>query len=193
MAISPESIANAASRVKKNLSIPRENYVVFHHVVDSNGFAKVIIIPVDPDGIQDNMSASFAQNSPLSRSAPIYSYQSSGPRSVSVSFRLHRDLCNEYNPGGEDSVDELITNLEAMVLPTYEEAQRIVNPPVVSMRIRDEVYIKGVVTGVQKTYSPPVINYGGKEKYALVDIGFSINEITPYNASILPKIGAYRP
>lgn len=193
MAISPESIANAVSRTKKNLAIPRENYVVFHHVTDSKGFARVIIIPVDPDSIQDSMSASFASNFPLSRSAPIYSYQNSGPRQVSVSFRLHRDLCNQFNPNSEDSVDELITNLEAMVLPTYEEAQKIVNPPVVSMRVRDEVYIKGIVQSVSKTYSLPVIKYGSKEKYAVVDINFSISEITPYNASILPRIGAYRP
>ncbi len=177
-----------AIKIKQNLSIPTENYIVLHHI------NKKFIIPVDPDAISDSMGASFAENTPLSRSAPIYSYQHSGPRSVQVTFTLHRDLCREYNPGSDDMVDELITNLDALVLPEYDAASKIVNPPVVSLKIRDEVYIKGVVTGsVGVTYNLPIINYGTKDKavykYALVTISFGINEITPYSASILPDVG----
>ena len=173
---------------KSNLGIPTENFIILHHT------GKKYIIPVDPDAISDNMGISYAENTPLSRSAPIYSYQHSGPRSVQVSFTLHRDLCKEYNPGAEDMVDELITNLNALVLPDYDAASKIVNPPVVSLRIRDEIYIKGVVSGsVGVTYNLPLINYGTGDKpaykYALVTISFGINEITPYSASILPEVG----
>ena len=173
---------------KSNLGIPTENYIVLHHI------GKTFVIPVDPDAISDNMSVAFAESTPLSRSAPIYSYQSSGPRSVQVSFTLHRDLCKEYNPGAEDMVDELITNLNALVLPDYNSASKIVNPPLVSLKIRDEIYIKGVVTGsVGITYNLPLINYGTEDKalykYALVNISFGVSEITPYSASILPSVG----
>lgn len=173
---------------KSNLAIPEENFIILHHT------GKKYIIPVDPDAIADNMGVSFAENTPLSRSAPIYSYQHSGPRTVQVSFTLHRDLCKEYNPGGVDMVDELITNLNALVLPDYDAASKIVNPPLVSLRIRDEIYIKGVVTGsVGVVYNLPLINYGTVDKavykYALVNLSFGVSEITPYSASILPAVG----
>lgn len=185
------SITNAKSKVNKNLKIPNENFIYFHHV------GKYLIIPVDPDSLQDSMSATFAQNFPISRSAPIYSYQNSGPRTVQVSFRLHRDLCKEFNPSSTDAVDEMVQNLNAAVLPDYQESGKIVNPPLVSLQIRNELFIKGVVNGAASlTYSLPIVNYGTSNapsyKHALVDVSFSISEVTPYSASIIGKYGPYR-
>ena len=173
--------------VKKNLAIPKDNYILFHHT------GKSYVIPVDPDSIADNMSASFAPNNPLSRSAPIYSYQNSGPRTVTVQFTLHRDLCNEFNPKEPDMVEALVKSLDGAVLPDYESAGKIVNPPIVSLKLRDQIYIKGVITGgVSTTFQLPIINYGGMDKYAVVSLSFTIKEITPYTASILPSIGKFR-
>ena len=172
-----------AIKVNKNLIIPPDNYIIFHHT------GAHYTIPVDPDSITDSMAASFAQNSPLSRSAPIYSYQNSGPRTVQITFTLHRDLCKEFNPNSTDMVEELITNLEGMVLPDYESANKVVNPPVVSLKIRNEIFIKGVVTsGVSKNFQLPLLNYNGAFQYALVTLSFSISEVEPFSASILPGI-----
>ena len=171
-----------AIRIQKDLSIPKDNYIILHHT------GKSYVIPVDPDSIADQMSASFATNFPLSRSAPIYSYQNSGPRSVQVSFTLHRDLCNEFNPNSTDMVEELINNLEALVLPDYNSANKVVNPPVVTLKIRDEITIKGVVTSVGKSFNLPLLNYGGEFKYAVVNLNFSVSEVQPQSASILPSI-----
>lgn len=180
---------------KINLAVsPTENQIMLHHI------NKIFTIPVDPDAISDSMSVSFAESTPLSRSAPIYSYQNSGPRTVQVTFTLHRDLMREYNPGytnlnsGKDPVDDLIENLDALVLPDYDSANKIVNPPLVSLKLRDEVYIKGVVTGsVGVTYNLPLLNYGSENapsyKYALVTFSFGVSEITPFSASILPAVG----
>lgn len=177
---------------KRGLSVPTDNYVTLHHI------GKTFVLPVDPDAISDNMNASFAESNPLSRSAPIYSYQNSGPRSVQVTFTLHRDLCREFNPEwaaqGEDPVDLLVTNMDAIVLPDYQEASKLVNPPLISLKIRDEIYIKGVVAGsVGITYGLPLINYGTElspsYKYAMITLSFGVNEITPYSASILPSVG----
>lgn len=174
---------NAKNSNASKLKIPTDNYIIFHHT------GKSFIIPVDPDSITDSMGASFATNYPLSRSAPIYSYQNSGPRSVQVSFTLHRDLCREFNPGSQDMVEELIDNLEGMVLPDYNSANKVVNPPIVSLKIRDEIYIKGVVSGtVGKNFQLPLLNYGGQYKYAVVSLNFSIQEIQPYSASILSTV-----
>ena len=176
----------AIRTVKKDLNIPEENYVYFHHTHTK------IIIPVDPQAVSDTMGASFASSSPLSRSAPIYSYQNSGPRTVGVNFFVHRDLCNEYNNLGYDAVDVWIQNLDQMVLPDYNSAGRIVNPPLVSLKLRDDIFIKGIVTGTSHTFDVPIINYGGKNRYAVVTLNFSVQEVTPYSASILPSIGQYR-
>ena len=175
-----------AISVQKKLSVPEENYIYFHHTNTR------IIIPVDPDAISDSMGASFASNNPLSRSAPIYSYQNSGPRVVSVNFTLHRDLCNQFNNLGYDAVEALITNLDQMVLPDYNSAGKIVNPPVVSLKLRDDIFIKGIVTQTSHTFQLPIINYFGKNRYAVVGLNFSVNEVTPYTASILPNIGQFR-
>ena len=181
--------------------IPPENYLYFHHL------GKGITIPIDPDNISDSMSASWSPSTPLSRSAPIQSYSSSGPRSVSVQFLLHRDLVKQYNPDwigkkdlgwqeGYDVVDLLINNLEACVLPTYQETGKIVNPPVISLKIRDEIYIKGIVSNVSKGFQLPIINYGTDKspsfKYAQVNLGFGVTEITPYDASIIRTFGGFR-
>ena len=86
-------------------------------------------------------------------------------------------------------VEELIDNLEGMVLPDYNSANKVVNPPIVSLKIRDEIYIKGVVAGtVGKNFQLPLLNYGGQYKYAIVSLNFSIQEIQPYSASILSTV-----
>ena len=179
MAIKVKQTTNAKN---KSLGIPTDNYIIFHHT------GKSFIIPVDPDSVADSMSASFAQNDPLSRSAPIYSYQNSGPRNVQVSFTLHRDLCKEFNPNSEDAVEELVNNLEGMVLPDYNSASKVVNPPIVSLKIRDEIFITGIVQNVGKSFNLPLLNYNGNYKYAIVNLNFSVAEIQPYSASILPSV-----
>lgn len=182
---------NRAKNPTAGNAIPTDNFIYFHHT------GKSITIPVDPQALTDSMSASWVSSSPLSRSAPIYSYQNSGPRSMQFSFQLHRDLVKQFNPDWkEDPVDALITNLEACVLPTYKETGKIVNPPIVSVKIRDEVYIKGVVNNVTKSFNLPLIYYANATppgyKYALVDLGFAVSEITPQDASIIKNIGGFR-
>ena len=189
----PTWSAQRLAEHQNNLRVsPTDCYVTLHHI------NKTFILPVDPDAVSDNMNVSFAENNPLSRSAPIYSYQNSGPRTVQATWTLHRDLCREFNSelaqAGEDPVDLLVTNLDALALPDYNAANKIVNPPLVSLKIRDEIYIKGVVTGsVGLTYNLPIINYGTETspsfKYAVVTISFGVSEITPYSASILPQVG----
>lgn len=180
---------NTPQNVKNNLKTPKSNWIYFHHLKHG------MYIPVDPESITDSMSAGWASSTPLSRSAPIYSYQNSGPRTVQFSFSLHRDLMNEFNLGEEDAVEKLINELEACVLPDYNESGKIVNPPIVSVQLRNEIYIKGIVGSVSKTFHLPIINYNGKDKYALVDISFQVSEVTPYSASIINdgnNVGSFR-
>ena len=157
MTISLENLYKQKNKVNSmSNAVPGDNFIYFHHTGDK------IVIPVDPEAITDSMSAGWASSTPLSRSAPIYSYQNSGPRSVQLVFDLHRDLMKQFNPGEKDAVELLIKYLEECVLPTYKETAKVVNPPIVSVKIRDEIYIKGIVTNVGKNYKLPIINYGKK-------------------------------
>lgn len=168
-----------------------ENYIYFHHL------DKYCIIPQFPLEISDSSSANFEQTTILGRSAPIFTYANSGPRTVSFNLVLHRDLMSDIslvsnNFGLDDSrniVEELINTLHSAVLPKYENATKAVNPPIVSVRIGDDIYIKGVVNGqVSHNYSGPIVD----NKYQLCSIQFSITEIDPYDAESVKSIGSFR-
>ena len=70
-----------------------DNYIYLYHVPNSSGKqGTVIVMPSYADSVTDTMSVNYATETPLARSAPIYSFTSSGPRTVQVSFQLHRDM-----------------------------------------------------------------------------------------------------
>ena len=173
-----------------------DNYIYLHHVEE------FIIIPVYPQQVSDQATVTFAQSTPLMRTAPIYSYSNSGPRSVSISLQLHREMMQQVNylksnatvEVGDDYVDTMLKYLQAMALPKYGAAEKMVNPPLVSLRIGDDIFIKGVISGsVNITYNLPIIRDSyGKDKYALVDVNFAINEVDPYDADTVMTAGSFR-
>ena len=176
-----------------------ENYIYLHHT------DTFIILPVFPESVTDSNQANFAQAAPLARSAPIYSYSGSGPRSVNFTLNLHRDLMQQVNYNrsnvkvklGDDYVDTIIKQLQACVIPSYRAVSKMVDPPMVSVRIGDDIFIKGVVTGsIQTTMSGPLIvdvnNRDGNPRYAQVSIGLSISEIDPYSAETVMQMGCFR-
>lgn len=165
------------------------NYIYLYHV------DKFIILPEYADSINDSMSANFANTPPLSRSAPIFSYTSSGPRTVSFKFTFHREMMKQINYGNsslitDDYVDELIKQIQAAVLPAYSMAAKMVSPPIVAVRMGDDIFIKGIINGsLGLTYGLPILKNG---KYAMVDISFTVTEIDPYDADTAMKAGSYR-
>ena len=98
-----------------------DNYVYLYHT------DTLIAIPTYPESIGDVMNSSFQQTPILSRSAPIYSYQNSGPRSFSITLHLHRDIMNQINVEqsnlrveelqDEDYLDLFVRQLQSMALP----------------------------------------------------------------------------
>ena len=175
------------------------NYIYFYHL------DKFCILPLYPESLTDNMSSSFAETDALSRSAPVFSYSKSGPRTVQVSFTVHRDLMNDLNRGisnlkantidfnGEDYVDTLIKYLQSVALPRYREytnGSKSVEPPMVAVRFGNTAFIKGVVnSGINVTYQKPIMV---DEKYAVVQISFTVSESDPYDADTVVKVGSFR-
>ena len=68
-----------------------DNYIYLYHT------DTLVVLPTYADSITDTMSASFSQTTPLARSAPIYSYSSSGPRQLTITLDLHRDMMQQIN------------------------------------------------------------------------------------------------
>lgn len=164
------------------------NYIYLYHT------NKIIKLPTWPENMTDSSSASFQSSSPLGRSAPIWSYSNSGPRSIGFQFDLHRELLDQFNgfePGRSmDTVDTLINEIQAAVLPTYASSSKMVDPPLVAVRVGNDIYIKGIINGaVSIGYSGPILY---NDKYALVNIGFTVTEVDPYDAETVMRIGSYR-
>ena len=147
-----------------------ENYIYLYHI------SKCIILPTWPESIQDSQSVTFTPTTPLGRTAPIYSYSYSGPRTVQVNLKLHRDMMYDINyvdsdlliDTSGDYIDAIVSQIQSIALPQYDSAAKMINPPLVAVRFGDEFFIKGVVTGsVGVTSELPIIQTrDGKSKYA---------------------------
>ena len=77
-----------------------ENYIYIYQL------DKYIILPVYPEQLTDNLGSQFAEENILSRTAPVYSYSHSGPRTVQFNFQLHRDLMNSVNASNLSLIDK---------------------------------------------------------------------------------------
>lgn len=173
------------------------NYIYLYHT------DKFIIIPEYPDNITDNMGSTFNQTTALSRSAPVFTYSNSGPRTVTFNLELHRDMVNDLNITAgntnlksnvvsqtDDYVDTLIKELQSIALPRYNVNNRAVIPPRVAVRFGNELFISGVVTStISCVYNKPILSNG---KYAKVSIGFTVSEYDPYDATLVSQLGSFR-
>ena len=157
-----------------------DNYIYLYHL------DQFFVIPTFPDSLNDNMSVSYNQSTPMSRSAPIYSYANSGPRALQINLDLHRDMMYQINwqvsnariAAGDDYVDALTKGVQACALPRYGASEKMVDPPMVAVRFGNDIFIKGVVTGsVGVTYQLPLLD---NNKYAHVTLSFNVEEVEPY-------------
>lgn len=168
-----------------------DNYIYLYHT------DTLIVVPAYANSITDQLGANFSSTPLLARSAPIQSYSGSGPRTMTVQFNLHRDMMKQINYGvsnanvsiDDDYVDIMIREIQAICLPSYNTAEKIVNPPMVAVRLGNDIFIKGVVSNVGVTYNYPILRNG---KYALVDISFSVTEVDPWDAEKVMQTGSYR-
>ena len=183
-----------------------ENYIYLYHL------DKFIVLPTYPESIQDTLSATFASTSALARSAPIFSYSHSGPRTMQIQLTLQREMMTQINYGtsninlsevelGDDYVDTMINELQAIALPKYASSAKMVDPPMVAVRFGSEVYIKGVVDGgITVTYEGPILGNGKDDeksnpfegKYSIVRVSFVVKEVDPWDADTIVKHGSFR-
>ena len=166
------------------------------------------ILPQYPESLNDQLDSSFSSQNALSRTAPVYSYNNSGPRTIQITLKLHRDMMNSFNTGSarikyningdligstinnDDYIDLLTKKLQAIALPRYKATDKLVNPPMIALRFGDTVFIKGIVSsGITVTYGLPILS---NNKYAEVAINFTVSEIQPYDADSVGRLGSLR-
>lgn len=159
------------------------------------------MLPGYPDELTDQMDSRFDAVSALGRSAPVYTFSSAGPRTIQLTFRFHRDMFEEINqclyPNGsdyftdaDDMAERFIHALQAVAVPKYNLANKALEPPLVAVRLGREVFIKGVITsGISVHYRKPILV---NEKYAEVEISFTIAEVDPYDSSTVFQNGSFR-
>lgn len=169
-----------------------DNYIYMYHT------GTLLALPTYADSITDVMSVNFVSSTPLARSSPIYSYANSGPRQLSFTFNLHRDMMQEINYGvsnldttiNDDYVEYLINSLQACAVPEYSSTDKMVDPPMVAVRLGNDIFIKGVVLGnVSVTYELPILTTG---KYASAKVSFVVAEVDPYSADTIQIAGSFR-
>lgn len=169
-----------------------DNYVYMYHT------GTLLALPTYADSITDVMSVNFVSSTPLARSSPIYSYANSGPRQLSFTFNLHRDMMQAINYGvsnldttiNDDYVDYFINSLQACAVPEYSSTDKMVDPPMVAVRLGNDIFIKGVVLGnVSVTYELPILTTG---KYASAKVSFVVAEVDPYSADTIQVAGSFR-
>lgn len=186
------------TRLNTNL-VDQSAYVYIYHLPsDVQGEGTLLYIPQWPDQVNDTIGSKFGETNALSRTAPVFSYINSGPRTVSVSLELHRDMMDEANyrhcnvrpDDGDDYVDMFIKKLMAVALPNYHSASKEVEPPMVAVKFGNQIFIKGVVNGgVSVEYNKPILY---DNKYSLVKVGFQVSEIDPMDALSISKVGSFR-
>lgn len=169
-------------------------YIYISHL-DLPEEAKYWQLPGYPDEVSDQMESSFQANTALGRSAPVYTFSSSGPRTVNFTLRFHRDMFEEMPSNvtlkdGEDKADSFIHALQAIAVPKYNLSNKAIEPPLVAIRLGKEIFIKGVVTsGIGITYGKPILV---NEKYATMQVTFTVAEVDPYDATTVFKNGSFR-
>ena len=153
------------------------------------------MLPGYPDEVTDSMTSTFNPTTALGRSAPVYTFSNSGPRSIQINLNFHRDMFEEMPSNvvpndGEDKAESFIHALQAIAVPRYNLSNKAIEPPLVAVRLGREVFIKGVVTsGISVTYKKPILV---NEKYAQMSVGFTISEVDPYDATTVFKNGSFR-
>lgn len=169
-----------------------QNYIYLFHTDE------YLILPEYPDTISDKMDSKFSQTNALSRTAPVFAYSNSGPRTVTFQITLHRDMMYDVNVDAsnveldldEDYVDVLVRKLQEIALPVYSASNKMITPPMIAVKLGNEIFIKGVVIGgVSVDFTKPVLE---DERYANVTLSFIIYEIDPYDAQSAGQLGSFR-
>ena len=112
-----------------------------------------IDIPVYPEELEDSVKANYTTMPDLLyQYEPWYVYQSSGPRSNSYTFHMHRDMWTGDHRDGK--ANELIRFCQAACYPEYSGSA--VYSDTVTLYVKGSALITGILTAVNVKWSGPI-------------------------------------
>ena len=105
--------------------------------------------------------------------------------------RFVKGVSNYKLGEGEDYVEGLVRCLQSIAVPKYNLSNKLVEPPLVAVRISNDIFIKGIVTGsVTVNYEKPLLYPDGR--YAVMSVQFVVSEVDPYDSTTVFKNGSFR-
>lgn len=127
-------------------------------------------IPCFPESVSDNISATWSQEmTTYQHYEPQNTYNKSGPRVVSCTFKIHRAMWDGNQDSGKS--EELVSYMQSALYPDYDTQAS--EPPRVTLIIGKSIRVVGILTSMETSYSGPI---GPDNKYDCVDISISITE-----------------
>lgn len=179
-----------ASKFTKN----KFNSNIYGHIGNA-AYAKCIIIlgkktlymPCFPEDFSEQLSANYNDNIPLGRSEPFLVYEYTDARSVSLTFKMHREMLGS-DKASIEKIENIVRVLESAVYPNYSGN---VAPTPCTCTIGKSLYIHGVITQATAAWHGPI---GPDDKYNCVDVTIAIKESTgnPFSRDDIAKYGSYR-
>lgn len=128
--------------------------------------------PVYPEDPQDKRQANYNQMPDmLYQFEPWQLYHSSGPRSNTYKFHMHRDMWTGDHRDGK--ANDLIRFCESNCYPDYNGS--LVNAPTVTLYVAGGNLISGILTDVSKEWSGPI---GLDGWYLEFTLSLSITEVS---------------
>lgn len=161
-------VASGSSNPMDWFNMPDTEVMIYSSLSDS-----ALPIPAYPEELSDERTANYTQMPDLLyQYEPWQMYSSSGPRSNTYTFDLHRDMWTGDHADGK--ANELIRFCQANCYPRYLGAAVV--PSTVTLYISGAAIIHGIMTNVHVDWDGP---FGKQDDYYLhFKLTLSITEVS---------------
>lgn len=142
--------------------------ITLHSSIDNES----VDFPCYPEELSDGKKANYAQMPELLyQSEPWQLYESSGPRSNTYTFNIHRHMWSgDHNDG---MANKLIRFCEAHCYPKFNGS--LVNTSIATLYVHGNKLIRGVITDVDTDWDGPIADDGW---YLHVKLAITITEVS---------------
>lgn len=145
--------------------------------------------PVYPEELEDRRSASYTTMPEIIyQYEPWQVYQSSGPRSSTYNFEIHRQMWSGNE--GDGRANELIRFCQSFLFPTYSGSA--VNTHLATLYIAGKAFISGIITDVTVTWDGPISSVDNFYLHFKISLTFTEVSTQALNNDVvrnLPLIG----
>lgn len=127
-------------------------------------------IPCFPEAVSDSNSATWSEEmTTYQHYEPKNTYNKSGPRTVSCTFKIHRAMWDGNQDSGKS--EELVAYVQSALYPDYDT--QAAEPPRCTLIVGKSIRIVGILQSCNVNYSGPI---GPDNKYDCVNMDISIKE-----------------